>query len=103
MSKTHVALALAVAVAVPPSPAQERQPPVFPADVELAVVDVTIVDANGAPVRDPRPEDFTLTVKDQPRRVVSAEYLAQGGGEATPSTLAPRSPRRPIEGHAAGR
>jgi VWFA-related protein len=84
MIETRVALVLALALGTLPSLAQQ-QAPVFPADVELAVVDVTVVDANGWPVRDLRPEDFALAVEGQPRRVVSAEFVAQGGGGTAPS------------------
>jgi VWFA-related protein len=85
---SRIVAALVIAVATAPGAAQEPPRPVFPADVELASIDVTVVDANGAPVRDLRPEDFTLTVEGQPRRVVSAEFVAQSG-EATVADAPP--------------
>jgi VWFA-related protein len=52
----------------------EQSPP-FRSGVELVTVDVTVLARDGQPVRDLRPEDFTVTVDGDPRRVVSADYV----------------------------
>ena len=59
--------------------AQADQPPVFRSGVEVMEVDVTVVDGKGAPVRDLRAPEFTVTVDGQPRRVVSAEFIGESG------------------------
>ena len=56
--------------------AQTGQAPVFRSGVEVMEVDVTVVDAKGMPVRDLRAPEFTVTIDGQPRRVISAEYIA---------------------------
>lgn len=72
-----LACALVAAGTAAPS-AQET--PVFPSGVELAAIDVTVVDSIGAPIRDLGPADFALAIGGKPRRVVSAEFVAQDGG-----------------------
>lgn len=52
------------------------QAPLFRSGVEVLEVDVTIVDGKGYPVTDLRAPEFTVTIDGQPRRVVSAEYIA---------------------------
>jgi VWFA-related protein len=52
--------------------------PVFSSDVDVVAVDVNVVDAQGRPVRGLGIEDFTVTVDGAPRRVVSADFVAQG-------------------------
>jgi VWFA-related protein len=83
----------AVSVAIVPSAlfAQPDQAPVFRSGVEVMEVDVTVVDAKGMPVRDLRVPDFTVTVDNQPRRVVSAEFIS---ASYTPSQE-PAKPRDP--------
>jgi hypothetical protein len=56
--------------------AQTDQPPAFRSGVEVLEVDVTVVDGRGNPVTDLRGPEFSVTVDGQPRRVVSAEYIA---------------------------
>ena len=66
------------------------QSPVFRSGVEVMEVDVTVVDAKGMPVRDLRAPDFTVTVDNQPRRVISAEFIS-----ASTSSTEPAKPRDP--------
>ena len=56
--------------------AQSDRAPVFRSGVEVMEVDVTVVDGKGMPVRDLSAPEFTVTVDGQPRRVVSAEFIA---------------------------
>lgn len=56
--------------------AGQQPPPVFRSTVDIVAVDVTVIDDRGRQVPDLAVEDFTLTVDGQPRRVVSAQYVA---------------------------
>jgi VWFA-related protein len=58
-----------VAQQIPP------EQPAFRSGVELVTVEVGVVDKNGRPVRDLRPEEFTITVAGRARRIVTAEYI----------------------------
>ncbi|HET9468497.1 MAG TPA: VWA domain-containing protein, partial [Vicinamibacterales bacterium] len=71
--------------------AQTDQVPVFRSGVEVMEVDVTVVDSRGAPVRDLRAPEFTVTVDGQPRRVISAEFIA----DSSTSAGEPAAPRDP--------
>ena len=51
------------------------QQPVFKSGVELIAVDVAVVDKNGNPVANLRPEQFDVTIDGKPRRVISAEFV----------------------------
>lgn len=57
------------------------QQPTFRTRVDLVRLDVTVVDRDGNPVRDLRPEDFVVTLDGQPRRVAFARFYG-------PETLA---------------
>jgi VWFA-related protein len=66
----HLVLALALAS----SPAGQQ--PTFRTGVELVRLDVTVVNATGEPVTGLTPSDFEVTVKGEPRPVVSAQFLS---------------------------
>jgi len=51
------------------------QQPVFKSGIELIAVDVAVVDKNGNPVANLRPEQFEVTIDGKPRRVISAEFV----------------------------
>ena len=81
MRVTAAAFAVLAAASLGARPAaaqspQSDQPPAFRSGVEVLEVDVTVVDGRGNPVIDLRGPEFTVTVDGQPRRVVSAEYIA---------------------------
>ena len=77
MRVTAAAFAVLAAASFGARPAaQSDQPPVFRSGVEVLEVDVSVVDGRGNPVTDLRGPEFTVTVDGQPRRVVSAEYIA---------------------------
>ncbi|HKC13291.1 MAG TPA: VWA domain-containing protein, partial [Vicinamibacteria bacterium] len=66
--------------------AQEpSKPPTFPAEAALVLVDVSVVDARGRPVRDLAPEDFRLEVDGRSRRIASAAFVPLGE-EAVPAS-----------------
>ena len=92
--RTLLSVLIALTVAGPGASdllAQSNQaPPVFRSGVEVMEVDVTVVDAKGMPVRDLRAPEFTVTVDGQPRRVISAEFIAASSTSTEP--LKPRDP-----------
>ena len=51
----------------------------FPSDVELVALEVSVVDENGRPVRDLQPQDFEVRIGRKPRKVVSAEFVSHSG------------------------
>ena len=87
-----------------PAPAQQTPPPnqetpVFRGGVDLVAVDVSVVDPAGRPVRGLEPEDFTLEVDGEPRRIVSADFVSQSAA----SGVAPSEQYGTNEGAAGGR
>ncbi|HSK98217.1 MAG TPA: hypothetical protein VK891_16440, partial [Euzebyales bacterium] len=71
-----VVILLLAGVQVP----RAQQPPPddplsFRTGVELVMVDVTVVDRQGHPLRGLRADDFAVSVAGRPRRVVSAEFV----------------------------
>jgi len=57
---------------------QPSRPPSFPAEAALVLVEVSVVDARGRPVRDLTPEDFRLEVDGRSRPIVSAAFVPLG-------------------------
>jgi VWFA-related protein len=53
-------------------------PPTFRAGIDLVTVDVTVLDHDGRPVQDLKPEDFTIKIDGTTRRVVAAEFIKAG-------------------------
>ena len=53
------------------------QEAVFRSGVDLVTVDATVLGPDGRPVEDLGPGDFVLNVDGQPRRIVSAQFVAQ--------------------------
>jgi VWFA-related protein len=73
-----VAFALAIFSIAPgdvPQASQQAQP-TFRAGVDLVVVDVVVIDKNGAPVTDLTAADFNVTAGKRPRRIVASEFVA---------------------------
>ena len=61
--------------------AQDKTPqqPVFRSGVDLATLDVTVVDKNGHPIPDLKPEDFVVTLNGQARPVRALDYIETAG------------------------
>jgi VWFA-related protein len=55
---------------------QLQEPPRFRSSVEVTSLDVTVVDDRGRPLVDLKPEDFTVRIDGNPRKVVSAEWIS---------------------------
>ena len=70
---------------------QESQP-TFRAQVDVMTLDVTVLDRNGVPVEDLRPDDFVVKIGDETRRVLSAELITvkRGGGSPEAIPVPPR-------------
>jgi VWFA-related protein len=62
---------------------------VFPSAIDLVAVDVTVVDRDGRPLTDLRPEDFEIKVGGRRRKVVSAQLVRH-----VTTTSAPDEPAR---------
>jgi hypothetical protein len=66
------------------------QQPAFRTAVELVRLDVTVVTGDGVPVDGLSPADFEVTIKGEPRPVVSAQFLsAASAGERAGGGLEP--------------
>ena len=79
--------ALAQQPSPPAPPDQAVAPPAFKTGVEIVVLDVTVLDASGRPVRDLRAQDFDVRVDGKPRKTVSAdvlEFTAAAGASPEP-------------------
>ena len=70
--------------AAPQQPEQEPKT-TFRSSVDLVPVDVSVIDRDGRPIDDLKPQEFVLTVDGKPRRIASAEFIKLGGGEAAPA------------------
>jgi VWFA-related protein len=64
----------AVLLAGGPTHAQD-QPPRFRGGVDVTSVDVTVLDERGRPILGLEPDDFTVRVDGEPRRVVSTDWV----------------------------
>ena len=58
-----------------------RQQPTFRSGVDLVTVDATVLGRDGSPVANLGPDDFRIEVDGRSRRVVSAQFVSQTGGE----------------------
>ena len=74
----HAASAPVPAQAATPAQGQTDSAPTFRAGVDLVTVDVTVLDRNGRPIDDLKPEDFTVKIDGTSRRVVAAELVKAG-------------------------
>ena len=61
-----------------------EQAPSFRSGVEVVSLDVGVVDKQGVPVRGLTPADFVVTVAGQPRRIVTADFIARDATLAAP-------------------
>jgi VWFA-related protein len=66
-----------IAARVDQQPPAKQQQPTFQASTNVVVVDVSVFDNNGRPVRDLGTEDFVVRVDGVPRRISSAQFIDQ--------------------------
>jgi VWFA-related protein len=97
------ALIVSLGTARPALQEGPQRPPTFRSGVELVTVDVGIVDRQGLPVRGLAPEDITVTVGGQPRRVVSVEFVDVAGAQAKGAQKAQVIPVSSNQGTGVGR
>jgi VWFA-related protein len=64
--------------------ALQAQQPTFKSGVDLVAVDVHVVDRQGRPVVDLKPEDFEVQIAGDRRKVVSAELISYDTTTAAP-------------------
>ena len=104
-SRTWTLAALAAAgglLVVPPVGARQGQPdqqkpPVFRAGTELVPVDVRVLDRNGKPVTDLKPEEFTVLENGMPQKILHFGLHLFTAGEATlDSRPTPRAGGAPL-------
>jgi VWFA-related protein len=67
----------------------QPQPPRFKSTVDVTSLDVTVVDDRGAPITTLTPADFNVRIDGNPRRVITAEWVAlvKSGADAQPVTM----------------
>ena len=68
--------------------AQPPQEPRFQTSVEVTSLDISVVDDRGKPIEGLKPEDFSVRVDGNPRRVVTAEWVPLTS-PASPEPVAP--------------
>lgn len=79
------------------------QPPTIRAGVDVVVVDVQVVDRQGAPIATLRPEDFEVTIGGRRRRVLTTELVEYGSGASAASGVAAPAPVPAAPASAQGR
>jgi VWFA-related protein len=88
-----VAAAILAATSAAPS-SQQAQPPTFRSSRDVLTIEAAIRDGRGQPVVDLRPDDFTVTIDGEPRRVLDAQLFGHDAGRLTaPVTPIPRFTR----------
>ena len=70
------------------------QQPTFRSRVELIRLDVSVVDQDGRPLRDLRPDEFAVTIDGAPRQVAFAQFY--GADETLQATSSPAALDAPV-------
>lgn len=73
-------LAIAVTAAASMSAFGQAQPPTFRSSVDLIAIDVQVVDRDGRPIADLKPETFSVTIDGRQRKVVSVDHVRHETG-----------------------
>jgi len=69
--------------------AQQPPQPAFKSSVEVTSLDVTVVDTNGKPITNLTPADFVVRIDNNPRRVVSAEWVQLANDDKAAPAVTP--------------
>jgi VWFA-related protein len=83
-----------------PQAGQQLPRPGFETHVDIVLVDAHVVDRNGKPIADLRPDEFEVEISGRRRRVASVQFVSYGGPPAaaapgTPTAASEPSPVRP--------
>ena len=92
-----VRFALALVVAASPLAVGRllgQQAPTFRAGVEMVVIDVTVVDKDGRPVRNLTPSEFSVSIDGKPRTISSVQYQDFAVAAVEPEGAPPPAERR---------
>ncbi|HJR59773.1 MAG TPA: hypothetical protein VJ813_10255, partial [Vicinamibacterales bacterium] len=69
---------------------QQLPRPTFETGVDIVLVDAHIVDRDGKPMADLRPEEFEVEISGRRRKVASVQFLSYGAPPAAaPSAVPP--------------
>jgi VWFA-related protein len=71
------------------------QQPVFRGAVDVATLDVTVVDKDGHPIRGLKPDDFVVTLNGQPRPLRALDFIETGAASSNRTDSAPAAARTP--------
>jgi VWFA-related protein len=93
-------IALVALAAAAAAPAAQDQRTTFRSSIDLVRVDVNVLDRDGRPVEGLAAGDFALSVDGQPRKVVTAEYVAASRGSG--AAAAPGAEYYSTNAHASG-
>lgn len=69
--------------------AQQQELPRFRTSVELTSIDISVLDRNGEPIIDLKPEEFSVKVDGAARKVVSAQWVPLAAPETTVAGVVP--------------
>lgn len=86
-----VALALLFAAQQP----QQLPRPTFETGVDVVLVDVHVVDKQGKPIRDLRPEEFEVQISGKRRPISSMQLVDYGESSSRPAMVSPTTSAEP--------
>ncbi len=72
--------------------AQSQGTPTFRGGVDLLTVQATVIDADGRPMRELAPGDFTVTIEGRPRKVLFARFYGDEVSTASAATIVTGTP-----------
>src|SRR5262245_27787930 len=82
---------------------QQQTPPAFRSGVELVILNVTVVDKDGQPVRGLTAADFTVTLDGQVRPVRALDFLEFGASGGSDVAVTRQTTNTRVPGAAANR
>ncbi len=88
VSRGAFAVAVVVLLTTRPGAAQQ-QPPRFTSSVEVTSVDATVVDERGRPIMGLGPDDFTVRIDGNVRRVLTAQWVSLATDRSGPAIAVP--------------
>jgi VWFA-related protein len=86
--KTLLVGSLCVLAVQPPQGPPQLPRPTFETGVEVVLVDAHVVDKQGKPIVDLRPEEFEVEISGRKRKVATVQFISYTGPKATPPAVA---------------